>query len=77
VTEQKCSLFEEPMTAALVMCLEIVRYMYWRGRLNILFVFAAVYLTNCPNLFFKSKFGEKAEPLIISRTFDSSTYAEA
>ena len=61
------------MTPALMLRLEIVSHMYWQGRLIVVSVVAAGYLTNSP-FFFHS---QKAETFPVGRTFDSRTYAES
>jgi hypothetical protein len=48
--------FGEPFTPALVLSLEIVRNMHWQGRLSVVYVIEADYLTNCPKLFLASQF---------------------
>jgi len=51
VREQKRSLFGKDMTPGLVLSVEIVRNIYWKGRLIVFSVIEAVYFTNFPRLF--------------------------
>jgi hypothetical protein len=69
VREQERSLFEEHMTPRLVLSVEMVGYMYWKGRLIVVSLFEAGYCTNCPPFFIllknSAKYCFSEEPMII------------
>jgi hypothetical protein len=59
VKKPKRSHFGEPMTPGLALSVEIVRFIYWQGRLIVVFVIEAAYLTNHSNLSFTLVVSEK------------------
>ena len=74
VREQKSSLFGELLLTGLVLSVEIVRNMHGKGRLMVVSVVEAGYLTNCRFLFVEVKLDRNAPPVWI--TYAIRTCAE-